>query len=76
MFMMARNYQPNGQARWVNTGFPVGATLVNQSPHGGRFRVLVNDAGQIVDGSGNPPIVPPNGWFAFTWHNPRMPRVW
>ena len=76
MFMMARAYQPNGQARWVNTAFPVGATLENQSSHGGRFRAYVNNAGQIVDGGGNPPVVPAGGWFAFTWHNPRMPRVW
>ncbi|MCB1131455.1 MAG: hypothetical protein KDN05_10030, partial [Verrucomicrobiae bacterium] len=76
MFMMARDYQPNGQARWVNTGFPTGAILENQSPHGGRFRVRVNGAGQIVDGGGNPPVVSPGEWFAFTWHNPRMPRVW
>lgn len=76
VFMMARNYQPNGQGRLVQTGFPVGATLVNQSPHGGRFPVYVNPSGQIVNGSGFAPIVPPNGWFAFTWHNPIMPIVW
>lgn len=76
VFMMARAYQPNGQARPVQTGFPVGATLVNQSPHGGKFRVLVNGSGVIVDGSNNPPIVPPGGWFAFTWHNPSQPLVW
>jgi hypothetical protein len=76
VFMMAKGYQSNGQARWVQTGFPNNATLVNQSPFGGRFRVYVNGAGQIVDGSGNPPIVPPGGWFAFTWHNPRLPVIW
>jgi glycosidase len=76
LYMMARNYQPNGQARLVQTGFPVGATLVNQSAFGGRFRVYVNPSGQVVDGGGNPPIVPPGGWFAFTWHNPVMPLVW
>jgi len=76
MYMMARNYQPDGQARWVTTGFPVGATLENQSPHGGKFRVYVNSSSQIVDGGGNPPIVPAGGWFAFTWHNPGMPLVW
>lgn len=76
LYMMARNYQPNGQARLVQTGFPVGATLVNQSPFGGKFRAFVNPSGQLVDGGGNPPIVPPGGWFAFTWHNPVMPLVW
>lgn len=76
LYMMARNYQPNGQARPVQTGFPVGATLVNQSPYGGKFRAYVNGAGQLVDGGGNPPIVPAGGWFAFTWHNPVMPVVW
>ncbi len=76
LFMMARAHQPNGQGRPVQTGFPVGATLVNQSPHNGRFRVFVNDSGQVVDGSGNPPLVPPGGWFAFTWHNPRLPLLW
>ncbi len=76
LFMMARQYQPNGQGRLVQTAFPTGATLVNQSPHGGRFRVSVNAGGNVVDASGNPPLVPPGGWFAFTWHNPRMPLVW
>ena len=76
LFMMARNYQPNGQARPVQTGFPVGATLVNQSPHGGRFFAYVNPSGVVVDGSGNPPVVPANGWFCFTWHNPQLPTVW
>lgn len=76
LYMMARNYQPNGQARQVQTGFPVGATLVNQSPYGGRFPVYVNGSGRVVDGGGNPPVVPPGGWFAFTWHHPSMPRVW
>jgi glycosidase len=76
LYMMARNYQPNGQARPVQTGFPVGATLVNQSPYGGKFRAYVNGSGQLVDGGGNPPIVPAGGWFAFTWHNPVMPLLW
>jgi glycosidase len=76
LFMMARNYQGFGQARSFSTGFPVGATLVNQSPHGGRFRVSVNNSGVVVDGSNNLPIVPSNGWFAFTWHNPILPLVW
>ncbi len=76
LYMMARNYQPNGQGRLVQTGFPAGATLVNQSPFGGGFRAYVNGAGQVVDGAGNAPIVPPSGWFAFTWHNPIMPLVW
>ncbi|MES2924789.1 MAG: alpha-amylase family glycosyl hydrolase [Verrucomicrobiota bacterium] len=76
LYMMARNYQPNGQGRLVQTGFPVGATLINQSPYGGKFPVYVNGSGQVVDGSGNAPLVPPGGWFAFTWHNPGMPLVW
>lgn len=76
LYMMARNYQPNGQGRLVQTGFPVGATLVNQSPFGGRFPAFVNGSGQIVNESGNAPLVPPGGWFAFTWHNPIMPLVW
>lgn len=76
LFMMSRNYQGAGQGRPVVTGFPVGATLINQSPHGGRFPVYVNPSGVIVDGSGNPPLVPSNGWFAFTWHNPIQPLVW
>lgn len=76
LYMMVRNYQPNGQGRLVQTGFPVGATLVNQSPFGGKFRAFVNGSGQLVDGSGNAPLVPAGGWFAFTWHNPVMPLVW
>ncbi|RYD68670.1 MAG: hypothetical protein EOP83_00320 [Verrucomicrobiaceae bacterium] len=76
LFMMARGYQLNGQGRLFSTGFPVGATLVNHSPYGGRFRVAVNGSSQLVDGSGNAPLVSPGEWFAFSWHNPRMPRVW
>jgi glycosidase len=76
LYMMARNYQPNAQGRLVSTGFPVGATLVNQSPFGGRFPVFVNNAGKVVNGSGNAPLVPAGGWFAFTWHNPIMPVLW
>ena len=76
LYMMARNYQPNGQGRLVQTGFPIGATLINQSPYGGKFPVYVNGTGQVVDGGGNAPLVPPGGWFAFTWHNPEMPLVW
>ncbi len=76
LYMMARNYQTSGQGRLFQTGFPVGATLVNQSPFGGRFPVFVNGSGQVVDGGGNAPLVPPNGWFAFTWHNPIMPLLW
>ncbi len=76
LFMMARAYQGSGQGRLFPTGFPTGATLVNHSSHGGRFRVSVNGSGQVVDGSGNAPLVPPGGWFAFSWHNPRMPLVW
>lgn len=76
LYMMARNYQPNAQGRLVQTGFPIGATLINQSPYGGKFPVYVNGSGQVVDGSGNAPLVPAGGWFAFTWHNPGMPLVW
>ncbi|MFO1522956.1 MAG: hypothetical protein U1G05_13125 [Kiritimatiellia bacterium] len=39
--------------------------------------MTVNGSGVVVDGGGgNPPIVPPNGWFAFTWHTPSLPLVW
>lgn len=78
VFMMARGYQPNGQGRLFATGFPVGATLWNYSPHGGRFPVYVNNSAQIVNspGGSNPPLVPPGGWFAFGWHTPDLPALW
>lgn len=75
-FLLARPYQSGGQGRLFASGFPVGATLINHSPHGGNFRVTVNSSGQIVNGSGQAPIVSPGQWFAFGWHNPRLPVVW
>ncbi|NBU69763.1 MAG: hypothetical protein EBS49_09200, partial [Verrucomicrobia bacterium] len=75
-FLLARPYQSGGQGRLFTSGFPVGATLVNHSPHGGNFRVNVNSSGQIVNSSGQAPIVSPGQWFAFGWHNPRLPVVW
>lgn len=75
-FMLARPYQTSGQGRLFSSGFPNGATLVNHSPHGGRFQVTVNASGQIVNASGQAPVVSPGQWFAFGWHNPRLPFLW
>ncbi len=75
LVLMARNYT-NGQARDLSTSFPSGARLRNYSNHGGAFHVTVDGSGQLRDDSGNIPVVPSGGIFAFSWDNPRLPRVW
>lgn len=73
--LMARNYG-GGQARDLTTSFPSGARLRNYSNHGGAFHVSVSGSGKLRDDGGNPPVVPEGGIFAFSWDNPRLPRVW
>ena len=75
IFMMARNFT-TGQARPVVTGFPQGARLRNYSEHGGSFRVSVDNDGRLRDDSGNFPLVPSGGYFAFSWDNSRLPPLW
>ncbi|MCH2061045.1 MAG: alpha-amylase family glycosyl hydrolase [Verrucomicrobiales bacterium] len=75
MLMMARNFT-SGQARPVVTGFPVGARLRNYSEYGGAFRVNVGNDGRLRDDSGNFPVVPSGGYFAFSWDNPGLPSIW
>lgn len=73
--LMARDFT-NGQARDFTTTFPRGARLRNYSNHGDSFHVTVDEQGKLRDDSGNVPIVPSGGLFAFSWDNPRLPRVW
>lgn len=74
LVQMARNYT-NGQSRDLTTGFPNGARLRNYSNHGGAFHVTVQD-GKIRNDDGFAPLVPSGGIFAFSWDNPRLPRIW
>ena len=75
MVMMARNFT-GGQAREVVSTFPANARLRNYSQHGGGFRVSVGNDGKLRDDGGNFPLVPSGGYFAFSWDNPRLPRIW
>ena len=75
MLMMGRNFT-SGQARPVITGFPAGARLRNYSEYGGSFRVNVGNDKRLRDDSGNFPVVPAGGYFAFSWDNPQMPSIW
>ncbi len=75
LVLMARNYT-NGQSRDLTTTFPSGARLRNYSNHGGAFHVTVDGNGKLRDDSGNLPVVPSGGIFAFSWDNPRLPRIW
>lgn len=75
LVLMARNYT-GGQARDLTTTFPAGARLLNYSNHGGPFHVTVDNQGRLRNGEGNAPVVPSGGIFAFSWDNPRLPRVW
>lgn len=75
LVLMARNYT-GGQARDLTTTFPAGARLRNYSNHGGSFHVTVDNQGRLRNDNGHAPVVPPGGIFAFSWDNPRIPRVW
>lgn len=74
LFMMNDNYA-NGQGRTFNTAFghtALGdnAYLYNYSSYGGGFYKFASD---IVNGS---TIVPPGGYFAFSWKNPDPSDLW
>jgi hypothetical protein len=70
LFGMARGYQPIGQNLNVfQTTFPEGARLYNYSFHGGGFYA------QVSEGRVNA-IVPPGGYFAFSWRSPEESQLW
>lgn len=70
LFAMARGYQANGQSLDdFNTTFPEGAKLYNYSIHGGGFYTTVT--GGKVNA-----IVPPGGYFAFSWRSPEETDLW
>ena len=73
-FMLAKNGE-NGQARNWQTGFPEGSRLKNYSNIGGDFYVNVVN-GEIKNDEGNSLIVPPGGYFAFSWQVPELPLIW
>ncbi|MEQ1852841.1 MAG: alpha-amylase family glycosyl hydrolase, partial [Chthoniobacteraceae bacterium] len=61
LFMMNDNYA-SGQARGFGTSFHSGAYLYNYSTYGGGFYKY---AGEM-----NTAVVPPGGYFAFSWRSP------
>ena len=74
LFLLNDNYAA-GQGRNFNTSFPhtaggVDAYLYNYSFYGGGFYKY---ASEIVNGS---TIVPPGGYFAFSWRNPEESDLW
>ncbi len=74
LVQMARNYI-GGQSRDMSTTFPNGARLRNYSNHGGGFHITVEN-GRLRNDDGVAPVVPSGGIFAFSWDNPRLPRIW
>jgi len=74
LFLLNDNYAA-GQGRNFNTSFPhtaggVDAYLYNYSTYGAGFYQY---ASNIVNGS---TIVPPGGYFAFSWRNPEESDLW
>ncbi|NBB80136.1 MAG: hypothetical protein GVY36_11940 [Verrucomicrobia bacterium] len=74
LFMMNDNFA-DGQARPIDTTFPAvsggtNAYLYNYATPGGGFYVWASDieAGNV--------IVPPGGYFAFSWKNPDPAALW
>lgn len=74
LFMMNDNYA-SGQSRSISTTFPsvsggANAYLYNYSTYGGGFYVW---ASEIAEGN---VIIPPGGYFAFSWKNPDPSSFW
>ena len=66
LFMMNDNFA-SGVARTFGTSFPSGAYLYNYSTYGGGFYKY---AGEM-----NTAVVPPGGYFAFSWRSPEESNV-
>ncbi len=74
LFLMNDNYA-SGQGRNFNTSFPhtgggTDAYLYNYSTYGGGFYAY---ASNIINGT---TVVPPGGYFAFSWRNPEESDLW
>ena len=72
LFMLNDNYA-NGQARSFATSFPAvsfgsNAYLYNYSSYGSGFFKYASELGSTV--------VPPGGYFAFSWKNPDPSNLW
>ena len=68
-FVMNDNYA-EGQYREIPTTFPAGAYLWQYSSGGGNFYYTVPDDQKIKV------IVPPGGYFAFSWRSPEESELW
>ena len=68
-FVMNDDYS-SGQYREIWTSFPVGAYLWQYSNGGGNFYYTVPWDSKIKV------IVPPGGYFAFSWRNPEESSAW
>ncbi len=74
LFLLNDNYA-NGVGRQFSTSFPStafgdNAYLYNYSTYGGGFYKYANE---ITNGS---TVVPPGGYFAFSWRNPEESDLW
>jgi glycosidase len=67
LFMMNDNFA-NGLARSFQTSFPSGAYLFNYSSYGGGFYKYAGELNTVV--------VPPGGYFVFSWRNPEEVPAW
>jgi len=69
LFMMNDNFS-DGQYREISTHFAPGSKLWQYSTGGGNFYATVAGDGKLKT------IVPPGGYFAFSWRNPEPSDLW
>ncbi|HMP91163.1 MAG TPA: hypothetical protein PJ991_13250, partial [Kiritimatiellia bacterium] len=69
LFMMNKNWG-GGEYREVNTAFPVGAQLWQYASGGANFYTQVQPDGKVKV------IVPPAGYFVFSWRSPEESDLW
>jgi hypothetical protein len=70
LFFVLNDDYSQGQYREIETTFRPGDTLWQYSTGGGNFYYTVTDDRKIKV------IVPPGGYFAFSWRNPEESDVW
>ena len=69
LFMMNDNFA-SGQYREISTHFSPGSRLWQYSTGGGNFYATVAGDGKIKT------IIPPGGYFAFSWRSPEESTLW
>ncbi len=74
-FVLNDNYNA-GASRNIETAFPPGSYLYQYASSGGGFYYTVGDNGNGNGRFGTDLIVPPAGYFCFSWRSPEEPDVW